>query len=181
MEQPASGASHGANPVEVFSDFLQRRGLKLTAQRRRILERALTEPKHFSAEKLLADLRREDASTSKATVYRTLALLTEALLLDSVDFERGYRLYERALGHSHHDHLICTECDKVVEFHDEKIEEAQRLVAAGHDFEVLWHTHKLYGRCAECRQRATRRPVPRAPANKAAGRPARGGKQARGG
>jgi Fur family ferric uptake transcriptional regulator len=141
----------------VFTEFLKRRGLKLTAQRRRILERALTEPKHFSAEKLLTDLRREDETTSKATVYRTLALLTEAMLLDAVDFERGYRLYERALGHSHHDHLICTECDKVVEFSDEKIEEAQRLVAAAHDFDVLWHTHKLYGRCHDCRQRAGQR------------------------
>lgn len=142
--------------AEAFADFLKRRGLKLTPQRRRILDRALTEPKHFSAEKLLGDLRREDESTSKATVYRTLALLTEAGLLDAVDFERGYRLYERALGHSHHDHLICTECDKVVEFHDEKIEEAQGHVAVAHDFEVLWHTHKLYGRCADCRQRLAR-------------------------
>jgi Fur family ferric uptake transcriptional regulator len=160
--------------VESFTEFLKRRGLKLTAQRRRILVRALEEPNHFSAEKLLNDLRREDASTSKATVYRTLALLTEALLLDSVDFERGYRLYERAtLGHEHHDHLICTECDRVVEFHDEKIEKAQGEVAKAHDFEVLWHTHKLYGRCSECRARSTRRQAPRAPATKAAGRPSR--------
>ena len=157
-----------------FTEFLKRRGLKLTPQRRRILDRALTEPKHFSAEKLLGDLRREDESTSKATVYRTLALLTEAGLLDAVDFERGYRLYERATaGHEHHDHLICTECDKVVEFHDEKIEQAQASVAHAHDFEVLWHTHKLYGRCADCRARLSR-PGSRATARRG-GRPARTG------
>lgn len=141
---------------EAFTEFLKRRGLKLTPQRRRIVDRALTEPKHFSAEKLLADLRREDPTTSKATVYRTLALLTEAGLLDAVDFERGYKLYERAHGGDHHDHLICTECDTIVEFHDEKIEEAQSHVARAHDFEVLWHTHKLYGRCKDCRARLAR-------------------------
>ena len=79
----------------VFSAFLKRRGLKLTDQRRHILARALAEPKHFSAEQLLTDLARsgEDRSISKATVYRTLALLVEAHLLDSLDFERGYKLY----------------------------------------------------------------------------------------
>ncbi len=137
----------------VFSAFLKRRGLKLTEQRRFILERALAEPKHFSAEQLLADLKRQDSSISKATVYRTLALLVESHLLDSVDFERGYKLYERALGHMHHDHLICTECGRIVEFHDEAIEKAQHAVAAHHKFEVSWHTHKLYGICAACKKK----------------------------
>jgi Fur family ferric uptake transcriptional regulator len=138
--------------TDLFTDFLKGRGLKLTAQRRKVLARTLAEPKHFSAEQLLSDLKREDASISKATVYRTLALLVEAHLLDSVDFERGYKLYERAHGH-HHDHLICTECNRIVEFHDEAIEAAQHAVARAHDFEVLWHTHKLYGRCQDCRDR----------------------------
>ena len=143
----------GDPELSVFSAFLKRRGLKLTDQRRSILARALAEPKHFSAEQLLSDLKREDGSISKATVYRTLALLVESHLLDSVDFERGYKLYERALGHMHHDHLICTRCNKVVEFHDEDIERAQQAVAEAHRFEVQWHTHKLYGLCQSCRKK----------------------------
>lgn len=139
-----------------FTGFLKTRGLKLTDQRKNILAKALAEPKHFSADQLLQDLKREDRSISKATVYRTLALLVEAQLLDAVDFERGYKLYERAHGHDdHHDHLICTECHTVVEFHDEAIEVAQQKVAAAHQFDVQWHTHKLYGVCADCRKRRT--------------------------
>jgi Fur family ferric uptake transcriptional regulator len=137
----------------VFSAFLKRRGLKLTEQRRSILARALTEPKHFSAEQLLNDLKGRDASISKATVYRTLALLVESHLLESVDFERGYKLYERSLGHMHHDHLICNECGRIVEFHDEEIERAQQAVAVAHRFEIMWHTHKLYGLCQACRKK----------------------------
>jgi Fur family ferric uptake transcriptional regulator len=140
--------------LSVFTAFLKRRSLKLTEQRRRVLERALGEPKHFSAEQLLTDLKKEDASTSKATVYRTLALLVASHLFDAVDFERGYKLYERALGHMHHDHLICTDCGKIVEFHDEAIEQAQTEVASQHHFEVSWHVHKLYGLCQACRKKA---------------------------
>ena len=141
----------------VFSAFLKRRGLKLTEQRRSILARALSEPKHFSAEQLLAGLKGKDSSISKATVYRTLALLVESHLLETVDFERGYKLYERALGHMHHDHLICTGCGKIVEFHDEDIERAQQAVAEQYSFEVTWHTHKLYGLCGSCRKKDGRR------------------------
>jgi Fur family ferric uptake transcriptional regulator len=147
--KPDSAAEFGA-----FTEFLKKKGLKLTEQRRMVLTRALAEPKHFSAEQLLADLRRDDASVSKATVYRTLALLVEAHLLDSVDFERGHVLYERAHdGEDHHDHLICTGCGRIVEFHDETLEAAQNAVARQNAFEVLWHVHKLYGRCSDCRKK----------------------------
>jgi Fur family ferric uptake transcriptional regulator len=147
------GASSDTPEFSVFSAFLKRRGLKLTEQRRHVLARALAEPKHFSAEQLLTNIKRQDSSISKATVYRTLALLVESHLLDSVDFERGHMLYERALGHMHHDHLICTECGRIVEFHDEAIEKAQQAVAQHHKFEVAWHTHKLYGLCASCKKK----------------------------
>ena len=139
--------------LSVFTAFLRKKGLKLTNQRRAVLARALAVPKHFSAEELLDDLKREDSSTSKATVYRTLALLVESHLLEAVDFERGYKLYERSLGHMHHDHLICTGCGRIIEFHDEEIEKAQQAVAELHDFVVSWHTHKLYGLCGQCRKK----------------------------
>jgi Fur family ferric uptake transcriptional regulator len=141
---------------DAFSTFLRGHGLKLTQQRRLVLEQALRAPKHFSAEELLLELRRKDSSISKATLYRTLALLCEAHLLDSVDFERGYKLYEPARSQEHHDHLICTSCGRIVEFHDEGIETAQNLVAEAHDFEIAWHTHKLYGLCKNCRARSPR-------------------------
>lgn len=63
-------------------------------------------------------------------------------------------LYERAHGHGHHDHLICTECNGVVEFHDEALEKLQQRIAEAHEFEVSWHTHKLFGRCRGCRNEA---------------------------
>jgi Fur family transcriptional regulator, ferric uptake regulator len=139
--------------IEAFRQFLTTKNLKLTAQRKLVFQRIMREDKHFSAEELSEALKRENRAISKATVYRTLQLLVAARLLDQVDFDRGFKLYERTLGHKHHDHLICVECSLVVEFHDEELEALQAVVVERFDFSILSHTHKIYGLCADCRER----------------------------
>jgi Fur family ferric uptake transcriptional regulator len=138
-----------AGEAETFQRFLRTRGLKLTVQRQAVLDRALTMRKHFSAEELFDGLK-GTRGISKATVYRTIALLVEADLLDEHDFERGHKLYERASPRAHHDHLICVKCSRIIEFHDAEIERRQEAVAIAHDFEVVSHTHQLFGTCARC-------------------------------
>lgn len=153
--------------MEYFRRFLKDRGLKLTQQRLTILERALDVDKHFSAEELFEMLRADKQRISKATVYRTLALLVDAHLLDTHDFERGHQVYERAArGKAHHDHLICISCDTVLEFHNEVIEQQQEQVAARFDFRMVSHTHQIYGICGRCQRKGitasavTGRPAP---------------------
>jgi len=137
-----------------FQEFLRERGLKLTQQRLQILERAVAVDEHFNAEELFELLRNDNQRISKATVYRTLALLVEADLLDTHDFERGHTLYERAAhGTAHHDHLICTSCDRVFEFHSEEIEALQDVVAKRFDFKMVSHTHQIYGICGRCQRK----------------------------
>lgn len=138
--------------ADEFQRYLKTKGLKLTSQREGILERVLMVRKHFSAEELFDSLRDDPRGISKATVYRTLALLVEAGLLEEHDFERGHKVYERAANRTHHDHLICVACHRIVEFHDEQIERRQEQVAREHGFEVVSHTHQIFGRCPSCRQ-----------------------------
>lgn len=136
-----------------FQEFLKERGLKLTQQRLQILERAVAVDEHFNAEELFELLRNDNQRISKATVYRTLALLVEADLLDTHDFERGHTLYERAAhGTAHHDHLICLGCNRVFEFHSEEIEALQEVVAKRFDFQMVSHTHQIYGICGRCQR-----------------------------
>ncbi|MGE0709192.1 MAG: Fur family transcriptional regulator [Planctomycetota bacterium] len=143
--------------LDHFRDFLKDRGLKLTQQRLTILERALGSERHFSAEELSDQVRGEEQRISKATVYRTLALLVEAGMLDTHDFERGHTVYERAAhGKAHHDHLICVACDSVFEFHNEEIERLQLQVASRFDFAMVSHTHQIYGVCGRCRAKGVR-------------------------
>lgn len=158
MSREAWGAASTQKEIEAFRQFLKKKDLKLTAQRNIIFQRILREEKHFSAEELFDSLKREKRSISKATIYRTLQLLVEARLLDQVDFDRGFKLYERTLGHKHHDHLICVECNRVVEFHDEHLETVQSEVVSRYDFNMISHTHKIYGICSDCQGRGVTLP-----------------------
>lgn len=134
---------------KTFSEFLEKRELKLTSQRRTILHQAMREG-HFSAEKLLEFSKKEDPTVSKATVYRTLALLKEAKILEEQDFGEGMKLYERAQGRKHHDHLICIKCGKIIEFENEPIERLQDSEAKKHHFKIFYHSLKLFGYCRTC-------------------------------
>lgn len=133
-----------------FTEFLSRRQLKFTPQRRTILMEAFGAKGHFSAEELLETAKKRDHSISKATLYRTLSLLTEAKLLEEHDFGGGHKSYERHLGHTHHDHMICIKCRRILEFESPSIEEMQEAEAKKRGFQIIFHSHKLFGLCSKC-------------------------------
>ena len=133
-----------------FSDFLEKKDLKLTSQRNTILHQAIHADGHFSAEKLLELSKKADRTISKATVYRTLTLLKESKILEEQDFEGGKKLYERAQGRKHHDHFICIRCGKIIEFENDHIEKLQDFEAKKHHFKVVYHSLKLFGFCKNC-------------------------------
>ena len=58
------------------------------------------------------------------------------------------------LQHAHHDHLVCLECGKIIEFNSELIEDTQNKIAMEYGFKVLHHRHELYGQCADCQAKA---------------------------
>lgn len=149
----APGPNTRVAEMEAFQTYLRKRGLKMTAQRRVVVDTIFETDEHFSVENLQDVLKGERAGISKATIYRTLTLLVEAKLLDAVDFDQGHRLYERTVGHGHHDHLICLECRRIIEFVSEEIERIQDRVADAHEFRIINHTHKIYGLCGSCRRK----------------------------
>ena len=92
-------------------------------QREAIVAAAFSTTEHYTAEDLLAMARRIEPSVSRATVYRTLPLLVESGVLKEMDFGRDHKIYDPNYNeHPHHNHLICTDCDKIVEFEDQHIE-----------------------------------------------------------
>lgn len=136
---------------ELFNSFLNQNSLKHTVQRVKIVKRAFSMPKHFSADDLYLVLRREKTGISKATVYRTLKLLVEAHFLDELEIgARNAKFYEPVHGRDHHDHMICLRCQKIIEFRDSQIEERQLLVARKMKFKILSHAHKIFGLCSNC-------------------------------
>ena len=139
-----------AEAEKVFSEFLEKKDLRLTSQRRTILHEALDAKGHFSADKLLLFSKKADTAISKSTVYRTLVLLKESGILEDQDFGDGKKLYERAQGRTHHDHFVCIRCGKIIEFENQKIENLQNTEAAKHRFKIVYHSLKLFGFCSAC-------------------------------
>ena len=135
---------------KTFSEFLVKKDLKLTSQRRTILQQAVGAGNHFSAEELLTLSKKKDPTISKATVYRTLALLKDSAVLEEQDFGDGKKVYERAQGRKHHDHLICIKCGKIIEFENEQIETLQDSEARKNSFRIVYHSLKLFGFCKNC-------------------------------
>ena len=137
---------------EVFLDHIQKKGLKRTAQRDLILDVFLRSERHLSNEDLYRLVQEQDASVGQTTVYRTLKLLTDAGLAREVRFGDGRTHYEHNYKHEHHDHMICSECGKIIEFYSAELEALQDAMAAKHRFEISQHLLRIIGICAECRR-----------------------------
>jgi len=137
---------------EVFLKHIQKKGLKRTSQRDLILDVFLRTERHLSNEDLYRLVQEEDASVGQTTVYRTLKLLTEAGLAREVRFGDGRTHYEHNYKHEHHDHMICSECGKIIEFYSAELEALQDAMAAKHRFEISQHLLRIIGVCAECRR-----------------------------
>lgn len=134
-----------------FHAYLNKQGLKSTRQRDVIAEQFFSVDGHLSIEELLQLSRQQHPKVGYATVYRTLKLLTECGLAAERRFGEGNTTYETLGDSEHHDHLICTECGFVLEFHNEAIEREQERVARSFGFNVIRHKHELYGLCPRAR------------------------------
>ena len=139
-----------------LQSYMAKKGLRSTAQRRLIVDTFFEGSPHMTIEDLLNEVRSRDRGIGYATVYRTLKLLAESGVASERRFDDGLSRYELAdEANTHHDHLICTSCGKIVEFENDKIEELQEAVAKKFGFRLVTHKMELYGICADCRRAAS--------------------------
>ena len=119
---------------DIFRKYLERRGFKLTAERQALFDELFARHEHFEADELLVRLRAKHKKISRATIYRTLELLVDSGIVGRVRIgSPGYR-YERLRAGEHHDHLICNECGRVIEFFEPRIESLQDEVCERYGF-----------------------------------------------
>jgi len=141
---------------ERFVEFLARRNLRLTAPRRAIIETVFSTRQHFTAEQLLEWSRRRDPSVSKATVYRTLPLLTESGLVHEMDFGKDYKFYDPNYAeHPQHNHIICQDCQKIVEFESDKLEELENEISRRLGFSIQEQRLQITASCEEFKKRGS--------------------------
>lgn len=141
----------GTKETEVLEEYITKNNLKITRQRRVVLNIFAKCEDHISAEELYKIVTATDPKIGLATIYRTLALLTRSGLASELDFGDGQKRYEHKFMHSHHDHMVCTECGKIIEFTHPIIEKLQEDIAKKNGFTITSHKLDLYGVCKECK------------------------------
>lgn len=146
--------------LDRFQGFLHLQGLKLTSERVALLREIFATHYHFDADELLLKMKQKQAKISRATVYRTLDLLVRSGLVRRVHLGEDHYHYERVTGDSHHDHLICTTCGTVIEFHDEQLEVRQRAICEKRRFTPTFHNLQILGICDACQRRGEQPVVP---------------------
>ena len=111
-------------------DYIEKKGLRKTVQREAIIQAAFSTTEHYTAEELIAMAQRIEPSVSRATVYRTLPLLVESGLLREIDLGKDHKTYDpNFVNRPHHNHLICLDCQKVVEFEDHYMETLEDCIS----------------------------------------------------
>lgn len=123
---------------------LKKAGLKVTLPRLKILEILERDSeRHMTAEDIYQCLRDANEDVGIATVYRVLTQFESAGLVERHNFDSGPAVYELDRG-EHHDHMVCTETGKVIEFHNSDIEELQVKIAAKKGYQLVGHSLVLY-------------------------------------
>ena len=133
---------------------LRKRGHRITAQRETILQIFKEEPhgNHLSVEELHSKLIDKGYRVSLATTYRTLKLLSVLGLLRELDFAEGHKHYELKQDTLPHQHIICTKCNKTLEFEDHFLETLGQEIAIKHNFQVIDAQFKIFALCPDCRK-----------------------------
>lgn len=131
-------------------EYLAANGLKKTSQRDALIETIFGTKEHFTAEMLLAMARERNATVSRATVYRTLPLLVQSGYLREMDFGRDQKYYDpNYVNHPHHNHLICMDCDRILEFEDINIDTLEECISKRMGFLPLRKTVRIEAKCDE--------------------------------
>jgi Fur family ferric uptake transcriptional regulator len=146
--------------VQKFQTFLQGQGLKLTSERTSLVREIFSIHYHFEADELLFKMKEKQVKISRATVYRTLELLVKSGMVRRVHLGEDHYHYEHVSGNSHHDHLVCTTCGAVIEFHDPALEARQREICERKRFTPTFHNLQILGVCESCRKKGEQPDAP---------------------
>ncbi len=151
-----SHKDHKKQALRIFQEFLHARGMRLTQERRILLDSVVAIEGHFSITDLYEHIQRTSrgAGAHRATFYRMFPLLEECGIVRKIYTGNVNDIkYEHTIGHEHHDHFVCVRCGKTRPFHSREIETLKDKLCRANGFEELIHTFCIRGLCRKCRRR----------------------------
>lgn len=134
---------------EIFRKFLKSGKNRITPERFEVLEAALEYEGHFGADDLYVIMKNANSSVSRATVYKTLELLAQCELLTKRNFGDNIKRYENSFKRQVHDHLICVDCGKIIEFSDPRIKQLPEAISEDLGFNFESYSFNIFGRCKD--------------------------------
>jgi Fur family ferric uptake transcriptional regulator len=139
-----------SDPISKLSTTLEEKGYRLTAARQAILDALVRCEGHISADDLVTMVHLKAPGVGRMTVYRTLDLLTELGLIRPVFLGQAAAHYI-LMDQGHHHHMVCTGCNRIIEFDLCVLKEIEKAVGTDHAFKIEGHLLEIYGRCQACR------------------------------
>ncbi len=146
-----SSATNQEETIKVYKDFLKSKGLLYTQPRELILKEAMSALGHFSADELTLQMHKNGMNISRATVYRTLASIKEAGILNSVDFGHGHIHYEAKKTKKYHEHITCEKCGAIYEIQVENLSKVINTAGTKAKFKHIEYAIRISGVCEKCR------------------------------
>lgn len=136
--------------LEVFTQYVRDKGLRMTRQRKLVVETFLRSEGHLSTDELYDLARAKDSKVGYATVFRTLKALTDCGLARETDLDDGRTRFEHLYRRPHHHHIVCLECGQAIEFYSPGLERLQEEIVAEYGFRPVRSKFQIYGLCRRC-------------------------------